>query len=141
MLLLCCMRLGTGVYVADDIVLASRPMTPTNNCFGTRGAEDRAARFDDLLGKKGSRHSAAPKPADSNARGSDKDGAKVASTEPASKARDPNLYSGIALIYFGPMAVNSRVHDVKVDQGMLRSSAILPVHRDTLLHSVLCNAA
>lgn len=112
------MRPCTGIYIAEDIVLTSLPMSPTNNCFSS-GAQDRVAKVGNLLGKKGSRQSAtAPKPADSGAQATDKIGAKVASAEPAYKSREPNLHSGLALIYFGPMTVNSRVHDVKIDQGM-----------------------
>jgi hypothetical protein len=115
------------VYVADDIVLASRPIAPTDNCAGGFGAKERAARVDNLLGKKASRQSAAaPRFSNSNAKETDKVGAKIASAEPAHKGREPNLYSGIALIYFGPMTVNSRVHDLKIEQGMSYGSAVLP---------------
>jgi hypothetical protein len=44
--------------------------------------------------------------------------AKIAAAEVAGKHKHhPNLHSGIGLIYFGPMTVNSRAHDVSMKDG------------------------
>jgi hypothetical protein len=94
----------TGIYYAEDIVLTSRPIAPMLDGMCSGGG--RKGSFPtNMKGRK--------------ARGDNKGpvSAKPANVADMSRPHTPTLYSGAAWIFFGPMSVNSRVHDVKVSQG------------------------
>lgn len=92
-----------GIYYTDDIVLASRPISAIiDSSCQTDKREFKLSDGRILKGKKGGR--ATVKIA----------GGVDATTYDASK---PSLYSGTAMIYFGPMTVNSRFHSSKYTQG------------------------
>jgi hypothetical protein len=109
-----------GIYFAQDIVLASRPITPTIEASCIDSGKGRSAKSSMMAGRghKGSKFAkmgAAKKGTES---GENKNAA-LANAEPSYgvKKLEPNLHSGEAIIYFGPMTVNSRVHDVQINQG------------------------
>jgi hypothetical protein len=109
-----------GIYYAQDIVLASRPIPPTIEASCIANSNTRSAKSSLLAGRghKGSKFAgkgAAKKGAESGEKN-----AALANAEPSygGKKPEPNLHSGEAVIYFGPMTVNSRVHDVQINQGM-----------------------
>lgn len=89
-------------------MLTSRPICPMmDSTCGTCDGDRRKGKFPShMKGKKSiSRGEAMPV------------GAKTANVADMSRPHTPSLYSGSAWIFFGPMTVNSRVHDVKVSQG------------------------
>lgn len=114
-----------GIYYAQDIVLASRPISPTieTSCF--EDDKRRNAKSSLLAGRghKGSKF--ASKGAPQKGAESGEKNAALANAEPSygGKKPEPNLHSGEAVIYFGPMTVNSRVHDVQINQGIWISPA------------------
>lgn len=95
-----------GIYYADDVVLASKPITGMvdGSCSGTGKRETRLGSGKVFKGKKKSRTGGGGT-------------VKIASTTDSSVHTGQSLYSGEAYIYFGPMTINSRFHDVKVSQG------------------------
>ena len=93
-----------GIYDTEDVVLASRPITPIldSSCGGGRREAKIAPRS--FKGKKSSKSVAKL--------------TKVANDAVvASSDTTHSLYSGAATIYFGPMTVNSRFYESKVTQG------------------------
>lgn len=110
----CCRHCGNpaGIYVTNDIVLASRPISPyfDNSCVFDK---KHSARREKMFGGQSSKGQKAVAPdvqTDANA-------AKLAAVDVAGKHKHPNLHSGLGLIYFGPMTVNSRAHDVPMRDG------------------------
>lgn len=102
-----------GIYVARDLVLASRPISPyfDDSCvFGGKQSARREKMFGSQSGK-GQKGGAGGAQTDDST-------AKIAAAEVAGKHKHPpNLHSGIGLIYFGPMTVSSRAHDVSIKDG------------------------
>ena len=95
-----------GIYWAEDVVLVSKPASPLidDSCDSDkRSAKSPAAKRSSKKFIAKSRKSA--------------DGAKAQVAAANSGHSEPSMYSGNAWIYFGPMSVNSRVHDVKITQG------------------------
>jgi len=99
-----------GIYYTDDIVLASRPISPiVDSSCGDGGKRDpklgsrvfRGKKMGKIVGAKASIASTGTE-------------ASLSSIKPA---EEKSLYSGEAVIYFGPMTVNSRFHAVKYTQG------------------------
>jgi hypothetical protein len=95
-----------GIYWAEDIVLASKPPSPLidDSCGLSRRTASSPAT------KKGGKRGAS-KPDGALA------GPKVKIARMGES--EPTLHSGDAWIYFGPMSINSRVHDVKTTHGGL----------------------
>ena len=93
-----------GIYWAQDIVLASKPPSPL---------------IDDSCGIS-RRTASSPTTKMGSKRGASKpDGALAGPKAKIARMGDsePTLHSGDAWIFFGPMSINSRVHDVKTTHG------------------------
>lgn len=113
----CCAVLCQQGNFAEDIVLASRPMDPTYDASCGGNEDRRSSKFGRFIGRRTSRKGQRKPAAESSTKVEDKSGAMIASAQPAYKSKEPNLYSGAAVIYFGPMTINSRAHDVSISQG------------------------
>ncbi len=107
-----------GVYWAEDIVIASKQAPPLIDSSCSSGSRSGS----NTVFKRGAKRGAGGKP-DTVQRPSGRPSERPAENPKAqiSHSRggssEATLHSGDALIYFGPMSINSRLYDVPNTQG------------------------
>mgnify|MGYP001807785034 CR=1 FL=1 len=99
-----------GIYWAEDVVVTSKPVAPLiDDSCAVEKRTSTGSKFDPMMrkgGKKaGGSRAVAP-------------GSQKVEVAKMGHPSEPSMYSGDAWIYFGPMSINSRVHDVKMTQGV-----------------------